>query len=105
MKTFDIDTGYEIYTDCTFKIGLYTNGNLAIFINDDGDYPLCRLTTNLHVVDPDCAYLDVNNCEFAEKLVKDLDIATFTGIETRSGFVTYPLYKFNIEKLERYTKH
>lgn len=105
MKTFDIDTGYEIYTDCTFKIGLYTNGNLAIFINDDSDYPLCRLTTNLDVVDPDCAYLDVNNCEFAEKIVQILDIATFTGITKRSGFVIYPLYKFNMEKLERYTKH
>lgn len=105
METFNIDTGYEIYTDCTFKIGKYTNGNLAISIKDDSGFPLCRLTTNLDVVDPDCAYLDVNNCEFAEKLLQILDIATFTGITKRSGFVIYPLYKFNIEKLERYTKH
>lgn len=42
----------------------------------------------------DCAYIDVNNCPFADQLLAQ-GIAESTPYTKQSGFCTYPLWHFN----------
>ena len=42
----------------------------------------------------DCAYIDVNNCPFADQLLAQ-GIAESTPFTKQSGFCTYPLWHFN----------
>ena len=46
----------------------------------------------------DCAYIDRNNCPFADQLL-DLGIAESTPMERQSGFCSYPLWHFREEFL------
>lgn len=46
-----------------------------------------------------CAYIDTNNCSFADQLLK-YGIAEDTGFTMPSGFCTYPLWKFNEDFLK-----
>ena len=44
------------------------------------------------------AYLDTNNCPWAEEFIKDNNIAKpVEGVVGYSGFCQYPLYEFNLE--------
>lgn len=43
------------------------------------------------------AFLDTNNCPWAEEFLRDNGIAEpVDGVTGQSGFCTYPLYKFNL---------
>lgn len=72
--------------------------------------PYGPLTRNLGVkVPPFCGYLDVNNLTNAQEFVREyglgepyLDPRTNLLVYGRSGFVTYPLYKFYPEKLKEH---
>ena len=46
-----------------------------------------------------CGYLDTNNMSEIERFIKENGIGEFTGWKQRSGFCSYPLYKFDPEKL------
>lgn len=48
------------------------------------------------------AFLDTNNCPWAEEFVKKYKLGTPTDMTMRSGYCTYPLYKWDIEELEKY---
>ena len=57
----------------------------------------------------DCAYIDRNNCPFADQLL-DLGIAESTPFDRKSGFCTYPLWHFHKDFLrdigaENYEKY
>ena len=41
------------------------------------------------------AAIDTNNCPWAEKFLTDNKPAVDTGRKVRSGFCTYPIYKFD----------
>ena len=96
--------GYKI----KLEKGWYEGDQLAITaICWDPDLkfwePYGTLTKNLNYEgdDPapeDCAYLDTNNIKNVEEFVKDF--AEFTGKRKQSGYCTYPLYKFDIAKLD-----
>lgn len=43
----------------------------------------------------DMAAIDTNNCPWAEKFLTDNKPAVDTGRKVRSGFCTYPIYKFD----------
>ena len=65
---------------------------------EDGDLePYATLTTNFgeYIGIKNCAYIDTNNNPFAEAFLQKNNIATPTGLVMRSGFVDYPLYRFN----------
>lgn len=75
-------------------------------VNEDGEleYDEC-LTVNL--CDPrqagnGMAFLDINNCPWAEEWLKKNNLAEPAGYSRQSGFVTYPLYKWNTKAF--YTK-
>ncbi len=46
-----------------------------------------------------CAYIDTNNCSFAEQLLEQ-GIATTTQFTKRSGYWEYPLWQFDEETLK-----
>lgn len=97
--------GETISLDCQVR-SYYNNGNLALFLQDwsSGEpEPWGDLTVNLGFsLDQDCAFVDVNNLgrEILPWLEKE-GLATPTGRTRQSGFVTYPEYRFNGEKLAK----
>lgn len=76
-------------------------------IYNEGKYPeaYCRLTVNLAVPLPkDMAFIDVNNGD--EKIIAFLEAQGFienTHKSFRSGYVEYPLYRLNLNKIEEYS--
>ena len=87
------------------KVSYADNGSLAVYLFLDKTYdyePYALLTVNLQESDEnekDEAYLDKNNLPYAETFVKEYGLATPTGRVAYSGFCRYPLYKFDLARL------
>lgn len=47
------------------------------------------------------AYIDTNNCSWAEKMLKKMKLAKPTGDYCGSGYCKYPLYEFNLKKFNK----
>ena len=78
------------------------NNKLAVRLTRAGApwSPFATLTVNLQspLQDETHAFVDTNNCPWAEEFLLDNGIATkVEGCEERSGYCTYPLYEFNKE--------
>ena len=78
-------------------------GELAVILYDDegcfADITVC-LPNKSFELDNDMAFIDVNNCPWAIEFLENNNIAVFTGVYVHSGFVQYPLYKFNLEVIK-----
>lgn len=101
---FDFRFGRE---EISFNVNTYdSNGTMYIGLDslDCGfPEPFADLTVNLgEILPPYHAYVDTNNLPEAEQLIKAAGIGEPTGTYQTSGFCTYPLYRFNKEKLEEY---
>lgn len=48
------------------------------------------------------AYIDTNNCSWAEDFLVDNDFGLPTGEYKASGFCIYPLYQLDLEKIGKY---
>lgn len=99
---------YDIDWFVTPVLNKYTYGDcLAIsLMQEDGSCFAC-LTVNLidaldgiATLPEDCAFVDVNNAPWAEKFIQENNLGRHLGIYVQSGFVSYPLYKFNLDKLK-----
>jgi hypothetical protein len=79
---------------------------LAVILDDvtDPTFPeqYCVLTTSFgeFIGMKNCAYIDTNNCYFAEQLCSQ-GLATDTGFYRTSGFCQYPLWQFEAETLKQ----
>ena len=82
----------------------YTYGeSLAVVLNTEDGEPFATLTVNI----PDSyfyandhrAFVDTNNCPWAEAFLKDTGIATPAGVIGHSGYCDYPLYDFDLSKI------
>lgn len=105
-KTFDILMEWGgIYHDCWFVSATYAvdNESLAVLV-ESSDGAIGTATVYLGEVPKDYAYIDVNNFPEIVEVIERLGVAEHTGIFTKSGFVVYPLYKFNREKLSEYER-
>ena len=103
-----VDTGYCTYEVSSAEIGHYSyGGGLAIeLMCIDEEYgfeePLARLTVNLQDyknLKDNQAFIDTNNCPWAEEFLKENKFAKPTGIMGHSGYCVYPLYEFDLEEL------
>jgi hypothetical protein len=87
----------------TLQFSKYTsNDKLAVQLIEAAApwCPFAALTVNLQspLQDKTHAFVDTNNCPWAEEFLLDNGIATkVDGCEERSGYCTYPLYEFNKE--------
>ena len=48
------------------------------------------------------AYIDTNNCPWAESILTENNWGVPTGKQMASGFCIYPLYKLNLEEISKY---
>lgn len=99
---------YHLYHDRRFiKVYLQLdsyriNGSLAVTLyGEDGDL-FGVITVNLPggPTPPHAAFVDSNNYPWVELFLENNDIAHPTGDFAHSGYCTYPLYKFNMEKFQ-----
>lgn len=96
---YRVKTQFGAY-DVELRPGKYwDNGGLAIQLFMDTGEPFATLTVNLCRLNWGYAYLDTNNCPWAEDFVKKYGIAEPTGKSCVSGWCEYPLYKFDMKKI------
>ena len=91
--------------DVTLKRSTYqTNKTLAVCMFDETDgSPVATITVNIDDLfvkaNAEEAFVDTNNCPGIEQFLIENDIAEPVGIYGMSGYCTYPLYRFNIDKI------
>lgn len=86
--------GYRVRVE--FTKYLYNNA-LAVKLITENDEPYAVVSVNLlesDYIPKMMAFIDINNCKWAEKFLTENGIATPTGEFGESGFCTYPLYDF-----------
>ena len=104
MKVMSYGTTYEVQP----YVKKYYNGNLAIrldYFDEDlqGWLPFVNLTVNFeNKLSEDQAYVDTNNCPWAEEFIEEYQLGEDTGRIKMSGYCFYPLYRFNLEKIKEY---
>lgn len=106
MKTFK--TSIHKNLEFAFTISTYsTTGNTYVGIHckeNDCIEPYCNLTVNLDMqLGKGLAFIDVNNAD--KRLLLFLEEQGFiypTGVTKPSGFVVYPLYRLNLDKIGEY---
>ena len=104
-KTFDVATEFVNYYDCWFVTATYEVDEKSLVVSvENPDGAIGTVTVYLGEVPKDYAYIDVNNFPEIVEVLERLEVAEHTGIYTKSGFVEYPLYKFNREKLYEYER-
>ena len=96
------DNGF-VFTTSTYS----TTGNTYVGIHckeNDCIEPYCNLTVNLDMqLGKGLAFIDVNNAD--KRLLLFLEEQGFispTGVTKPSGFVVYPLYRLNLDKIGEY---
>ena len=63
-----------------------------------GDFAQLSVNLQSPLQDETRAFLDINNCPWAEEFLRDNQIAhPVEGVSVKSGFCTYPLYEFNTD--------
>ena len=106
MERLVVHSFYSIPTEVTIELGKYgTNNSLAISLwCDEG--PFARLTVNLPGAKPPIpyAYVDTNNCPWAVEFIKKYKLGEDTDMLGHSGYCSYPLYKFDLERLQQIEK-
>ena len=85
------------------RVTYANNDTLAIALVTSTGEPYCNLTVNLPDSliwgDERTAFVDTNNCPWAEEFIKENNLGVPMNYIARSGFCTYPLYRFNIENM------
>ena len=103
MKAIVKSWGME--TEVTLEIAHYAeNKNLAIQMwCEDGPYAI--LTVNLsQKCKPNCAFVDTNNCPWAENFIEKYKLGMPTGNMKMSGFCIYPEYEFDLAEIAKYAE-
>ena len=82
----------------TIHIGKYaSNSNTFIQLKCEDGEPFAFLTTNFEKRLPfDEAYVDTNNCPWAEQFIRKYGLGEQLNRFKLSGYCCYPLYKFYI---------
>ena len=85
------------------NIRSYSNNNTALELVCEDGTPLAIITVNLgDLLEKNMAYIDTNNCPWAENFVIGNDFGLATGEYKVSGFCIYPLYQLDLERISKY---
>ncbi len=104
--TLELETRFGTTENVTLTVNTYMD-NKSLYVGmttvEDGfPEPYGDVTVNLlGSVPPYCAFVDTNNMPELEDFLVKNGIAEFTGLEQKSGYCTYPLYLFDMEKMRR----
>jgi hypothetical protein len=89
------------------QITKYMNNRLALmFICTDYE-PWGTMTVNIpdaDITEEDEACIDTNNWPDAEEIISEYKLGEPTGKYARSGYCTYPIYKFDMNTVMKYTE-
>lgn len=100
MKIRIYNKNYSVFP---VKSKYLNNKTLAVLLKDHNGYPFATLTVNIEgfdiVASDTRAFVDVNNCPWAEEFIKDNNLGIPTGYTAVSGYCEYPLYEFNLDLL------
>lgn len=102
-----VKTNYATYEGCWLEINNYLyNDSLAIRILNAECGPVATITTCIDgfLLQKNEAYIDTNNCPWAEDFIKEYKLGKPTGRKARSGFCEYPVYRFNMDRLREFTE-
>lgn len=101
MKYYELNSYGKTYNVRPVCNNYENNGTLAIRLIADSGEPFCNLTVNLPTsviwCNENTAFVDTNNCPWAEEFIEENELGVPVGYSERSGFCMYPLYKFNID--------
>lgn len=102
MKYLNIELYGETFKVKPYRCKYAANDSLAVILLDEEGEDFDTITVNLsnYSQSEDTAFVDTNNCSYVEKFLKRHKIAKPVGIHGQSGFCSYPLYKFDLSKLE-----
>ena len=99
------EINFEFYGD-TYRLSLYKttyrdNNNLAIVVMDeDNQEQFAILTVNIiELPDNNMAAIDTNNCKDLAVALQDAGFFTYLGISIPSGFCTYPVGIFDLDRI------
>lgn len=100
---FDAPETYKLYLVAHKYVGNNSLAVLAMSLEDGYDEDFATITVNLPwgFADDTHAYIDINNCPWAEKMLVENGYAKPTGDKMSSGFCTYPLYEFDLTKFNK----
>lgn len=95
--------------EVTVSTGLYNDGTIAIELwCEEG--PFADLTTCLDLFKTKAdkqgatrlglGVVDINNCPWAPEFIKEYELGTNTGLVKQSGYVVYPIWAFDLEKIK-----
>lgn len=105
MKTFEINTPWNTTNGCFLVKETYLNNlhvALSIFC-DEG--PFADLTVNIDGIErfpKNFSCIDTNDFPQGTMLAEQLGIGKPTEYVLRSGFCTYPVYEFDMDKIKEY---
>lgn len=88
----------------------YKTGELAVLLltsldSEPEEYAMITVCIphGTYELQPDMGFVDINNCPWAPEFLETNKIATrIVGCNATSGFVSYPLYEFDMSKIEEY---
>lgn len=106
-ETLELNTSFGTTEQVQLTVNTYMN-NKSLYVGlttvEDGcPEPYGNVTVNLlKSVPAYCAFVDTNNMPELEDFLVKNRIAEFTGIEQQSGFCSFPLYLFDLEKLREF---
>ena len=91
---------YEVYDVGIARYGADNSLIIELWNNEEG--PITRLTVCLSdkTLTENQAYLDVNNNPTAPMFIEKYGLGKPTGKMKASGFCVYPLYEFDVERLQ-----
>ena len=92
--------------DIAFTVATYAETeNTAVELWCKGDWgwePYARLTVNILPIPKGNACLDVNNLHGIEDWIMENNLGTPLGGTISSGFCEYPVYKLNMQEIEKH---
>lgn len=99
---YKVETEFGTYNVSIETSTYYCGDNLAIYlITEDGEtFAILSVNVPEWILPKDKAFVDTNNCPWAEKFIADNKLGRPTGITGTSGYCTYPQYRFDMEKLK-----
>ena len=103
-KSYKCKTEFGTYNLYPFRSKYFDNNSLAIILLDEDGEEFAVLTVNLEysMATGKMAYVDTNNCPWAEKFIKENELGMPTEAMGFSGFCSYPLYIFDTDKIPEY---
>lgn len=103
-NTYTLKTEYNTYNDVhAIKHAYNYNGCVAIELVSPNDGSIAIITVcipNYMFLKENQAFVDTNNCPWAEEFIIKNKLGINLNFTAQSGYCQYPLYEFDLNKLE-----